>query len=140
MKKIPIYIITGFLGSGKTTFIKNIIKKTSDKLKIGIVQNEFAPANVDSVELKQLSKNFEVLEVNRGSVFCACLFNNFTKSLEEFIEATRPDIIIIEATGLADPISIAELFQSQNIKEKIYLSRVFKDTYPRNLQTTGETS
>ncbi|MCD6354608.1 MAG: hypothetical protein J7L95_03575 [Prolixibacteraceae bacterium] len=52
MNKIPFHIISGFLGSGKTTFLKRIIEQYSSQTKIGIIQNEFAPANIDGVELK----------------------------------------------------------------------------------------
>jgi G3E family GTPase len=52
MQKIPFHIISGFLGSGKTTFLKRIIDLYSEKYKLGIIQNEFAPSNIDGVELK----------------------------------------------------------------------------------------
>ncbi len=51
MQKIPFHLISGFLGSGKTTFLKRIINKYSSETKIRIIQNEFAPANIDGPEL-----------------------------------------------------------------------------------------
>ena len=53
LNKIPFHIVSGFLGSGKTTFLKRIIDSYSDKYKLGIIQNEFAPSNIDGVELKK---------------------------------------------------------------------------------------
>lgn len=122
MQKIPFHIISGFLGSGKTTFLKRIIEKYSDNTKIGIIQNEFAPANVDGVELKKSGKDFNLLEINNGSVFCVCLLGDFVRSLEKFIDQVQPEIIVIEASGLSDTTSIAEVVSSGNLSEKIYLA------------------
>lgn len=122
MQKIPFHIVSGFLGSGKTTFLKRIIEKFSDNTKIGIIQNEFAPANVDGLELKKSGKDFNLLEINNGSVFCVCLLGDFVRSLEKFIDLYQPEIIVIEASGLSDTTSIAEVISSGKLSEKIYLA------------------
>ncbi|NOR75580.1 MAG: hypothetical protein GQ525_10520, partial [Draconibacterium sp.] len=122
MQKIPFHIISGFLGSGKTTFLKRIIKQYSSDRKIGIIQNEFAPANIDGAELKQLGKDFNLLEINNGSVFCVCLLGDFVKSLEKFVNDYQPDDIIIEASGLSDTTSISEIIAASSLVDKIYLA------------------
>jgi G3E family GTPase len=122
MQKIPFHIISGFLGSGKTTFLKRIIDKYSSETKIGIIQNEFAPANIDGAELRQSGKDFNLLEINNGSVFCVCLLGNFVRSLEKFIDEYRPDILMIEASGLSDTTSISEVVSAGTLAEKIYLA------------------
>ncbi|MFW5831912.1 MAG: CobW family GTP-binding protein [Prolixibacteraceae bacterium] len=122
MQKIPLYIISGFLGSGKTTFLKRIIKKYAGDVKLGIIQNEFAPANIDGTELKLSGENFNLLEINNGSVFCVCLLGNFVRSLEKFIAQYQPDILIIEASGLSDTTSITEVISAGSLSEKIFLA------------------
>jgi len=122
MQKIPFHIISGFLGSGKTTFLKRIIGQYSNKKKIGIIQNEFAPSNIDGIELKKTNQDFNLLEINNGSVFCVCLLGNFTRSLEKFIDEYHPDIIIIEASGLSDTTSISEVISAGSLADKIYLA------------------
>lgn len=122
MNKIPFHIISGFLGSGKTTFLKRIIEKYAEGTKLGIIQNEFAPSNIDGAELKKTNKDFELLELNNGSVFCVCLLGNFTRSLEKFIDEYKPDVVIIEASGLSDTTSIAEVISAGRLSEKIYLA------------------
>ena len=94
--KIPFFLVTGFLGSGKTTFLKRILDNFALSKKIAIIQNEFAPANVDGKELKNLGKPFQILEINNGSVFCVCLLNDFVQSLEAFLEETKPEAIFLE--------------------------------------------
>lgn len=122
MNKIPFHIISGFLGSGKTTLLKRIIMQNATGNKIGIVQNEFAPANIDGVELRKSGKNFELLEINNGSVFCGCLFGDFTRLLEEFINEHQPDVLVIEASGLSDTTSMSEVLSAGTLSEKIFLA------------------
>lgn len=122
MKKIPFHIISGFLGSGKTTFLKRIIETCPEACKPGIIQNEFAPSNVDGQELLNTGKNFRLLEINNGSVFCVCLLGDFTRSLEQFIDAHHPGMIILEASGLSDTTSVAEVIAAGKLADKIYLA------------------
>ena len=122
MQKIPFHIISGFLGSGKTTLLKRIIEKYAKNTKICIIQNEYAPANIDGVELRQSDTNFQLLEVNNGSVFCVCLLGDFTRSLEKFIDEYQPGIIVMEASGLSDTTSVSEILTVGTIAEKIYLA------------------
>ena len=122
MQKIPFHIISGFLGSGKTTFLKRIIDKYSDEIKLGIIQNEFAPSNIDGAELKQSDENFNLLEINNGSVFCVCLLGDFVRSLEKFIDQYQPEMLIIEASGLSDTTSIAEVISAGSLSDKMFLA------------------
>jgi len=118
---IPFFLVTGFLGSGKTTFLKTIINNNTSQRKIAIIQNEYAPANIDGEDLKQLGKPFDILEINNGSVFCVCLLGDFITALKAFIETENPDLVILESSGLSDPIAISEILQSEQIKNLVYL-------------------
>lgn len=122
MQKIPFHIISGFLGSGKTTFLNKIIGNYSEKYKLGIIQNEFAPTNIDGAILKKSEKNFDLLEINNGSVFCVCLMGDFVRSLEKFIDKYHPELLIIEASGLSDTTSVAETLSSGSPGEKLFLA------------------
>ncbi len=72
-----------------------------------------------------MDRKFEVLEVNNGSVFCVCLLGSFMDSLAEFTDQYSPDLVIIEASGLSDPIAIAEILQHEKLVDRIYLSAVW---------------
>jgi G3E family GTPase len=122
MHKIPFHIVSGFLGSGKTTFVRRIIEANAGKYKLGIIQNEFAAADIDSAELKSTGEDFHLLRMNKGSVFCACLLGDFTRALEKFIDEYSPEVVILEATGLADTTSVAEVITAGSLSEKIYLA------------------
>jgi len=136
--KIPLIVVTGFLGAGKTTFLKRLLEKFSVGRRIGIVQNEYASANIDTEELRSTGKKFEILEINNGSVFCICLLANFIDSLASFIDKYKPELIILEASGLSDPISIAELLQHDKLSGKIYLSHVWCIIDAFNFARTGK--
>ena len=125
MSTIPLQLVTGFLGSGKTTFLKNYLDKFSGSRRIGIIQNEFSELNVDAVELNQTNSAYEILEVNNGSVFCVCLLGSFVGSLAEFIDQAQPDELIMEASGMSDPLSIGQILQAPQLKQKVWLDQVW---------------
>ena len=125
MAAIPLQLVTGFLGSGKTTFLKNYLDEFGGQRKIGIIQNEFSEVNIDSSELQQNNSGFQILEVNNGSVFCVCLLGSFIGSLAAFIDQYQPDELILEASGMSDPLSVGQIFQSPLLKNKVYLDHVW---------------
>ncbi len=120
--RIPLHIVSGFLGSGKTTLLKRIIGRYADEYRLGIIQNEFSPASIDGVELKNTGKDFQLLEINNGSVFCVCLLGDFTQSLENFIDRYHPDVLVVEASGLSDTTAVAEVMSAGRLSEKIFLA------------------
>ena len=125
MSPVPFVLVTGFLGSGKTTLLKRILESHADTRRIAVVQNEFARSGVDGVDLRRTGKPFEILEINRGSVFCVCLLSDFVKSLAAMVDRVRPDGVVLEATGLADPIAVAELLHAWELQARVFLTRVY---------------
>lgn len=100
--KIKLYIVSGFLGSGKTTFLKRLLENFSDE-KLGVLINEFGVIGIDG---KTISKDgLEYVEVNNGSIFCSCIKAYFVKTLIE-LQKLDIDILLIENSGLADPSSM----------------------------------
>ena len=118
---IPLNLINGFLGSGKTTFLLHYLDTFARGRKIGVIQNEFSPAGIDGELITRQGKAYQLLEVNNGSVFCVCLLGGFIKSLSSFIDDYAPDEIIMEASGMSDPVSIGQIFQSPMLKNKVFL-------------------
>jgi len=122
MSPIPFHIVSGFLGSGKTTFLLEILSMAPAGLRIGIIQNEFAPANIDGAVLRESYRDFSLLELNNGSVFCVCLLGDFVKSLNSFIDSCQPSLLILEASGLADTTSVAEILSRPPLNRKLFLA------------------
>jgi len=125
MQGIPFFMVTGFLGSGKTTLLRNLLNQYAGSVKIGIIQNEFAPSGIDGIDLMQSCLPFSLLEINNGSVFCVCLLGDFIKSLAAFVDEKKPDLVVLESSGLSDPIAIAQLLQSPLLRDRLYLSYIW---------------
>lgn len=70
--------MSGFLGSGKNTFVNEMPRQLPEGIKTGLIQNEFAPVNVYKHAFLQENSQYELLEANNGSVFCACLVGDFS--------------------------------------------------------------
>lgn len=121
---IPLYLVTGFLGSGKTSFLKHFLGQRLENEKIAVIQNEFSSVNIDSRELSGMG-DYQILEVNNGSVFCVCLLGSFIKSLTAFIDEVKPDSLIMEVSGTSDPVSLGQILQVPELKSKVYLAYVW---------------
>lgn len=101
-----LYLITGFLGSGKTTFLRRFIRLFAGR-KIQLIVNEFGKEGVDGTLLAGLGAYLQ--EISGGSVFCSCRMDQFEKVLHQSAEVNA-DVILVEASGLSDPTGVRRLF------------------------------
>lgn len=122
--KSDFFLITGFLGSGKTTFLKYLLKTSGEKYRIAIIQNEFASLGTDGTELAITGKDFKLVEINNGSVFCVCQMENFITALDNLLTDYKPEMIFLEASGLSDPVNIIELLRHEKIKLRLNLRHI----------------
>ncbi len=99
--KTPIAIISGYLGAGKTTLLKRIIDNLDRKF--AILMNEFGEVSIDSQIIK--GKNVNIQELSGGCVCCS-LTGEFQEALKEIIDTYKPEIVIVETTGVAEPDAI----------------------------------
>ncbi|GGA87554.1 hypothetical protein GCM10011369_32020 [Neiella marina] len=117
-------LVTGFLGSGKTSLVKHMLRDWGESARVAVIQNEFASSGVDGKELKLANGSFELVEINNGSVFCVCLLGHFIHTLERLLDQHQPDYIVLEASGLADPINIIELLQAHELTGRLVLDQI----------------
>lgn len=101
-----LYLITGFLGAGKTTFLKSFIHLFAGQ-KLQLIVNEFGQEGVDGTLLADLGASLH--EICGGSVFCSCRFDQFEKELRNSADVNA-DVILVEASGLSDPTGVRRLF------------------------------
>ncbi len=96
-----VYLITGFLGSGKTTFLNRIIDAFPKDKKLTILVNEFGEIGVDGTLVE--GDEIDMMEISKGSIFCVCVKTDFIKGLYELTTKVQPDVLLIESTGVANP-------------------------------------
>lgn len=100
-----IYLITGFLGAGKTTLMKNLIKVFS-KSKTALIVNEFGREGVDGAVLEK--EGMVIEEIVDGSIFCVCRSDKFIETILKAKEL-GVEYLIVESSGLADPFGMREV-------------------------------
>ena len=111
--KTQLYVLTGFLGSGKTTILLKLLDTLSASGKrIGIIQNEFGKLNIDGEILR--NDDISMVEINRGSIFCSCLRLTFVQALVE-MAAQKFDYLFIESSGLGDPSNMEEILKASAV-------------------------
>jgi G3E family GTPase len=103
LQRVPTIIITGFLGSGKTTMIKHLLETSLNGKKVALIENEIGDVSVDSVILK--TQNVEISELTSGCM-CCTISGDFSNAVSDILQNTTPDVLLIETTGIANPISI----------------------------------
>jgi G3E family GTPase len=101
MKNIPVYVLTGYLGAGKTTTLNHLLGESYfASRKIALVINEFGKLGVDGKLLRP--GGYSSYEINKGSLFCICTKTDFLKTLEAIASDGSTELVIIEATGIAE--------------------------------------
>ena len=102
--RTDVFLITGFLGSGKTTLLNRIIQGFPRDRRLMILMNEFGEVGIDGVLVE--GEDLDVLEISKGSIFCVCVKTDFIKGLYEIATRHRPDVLVIESTGVANPTDL----------------------------------
>ncbi|MCS6987978.1 MAG: GTP-binding protein [Chloroherpetonaceae bacterium] len=101
--RIPTLIVTGFLGSGKTTLIKHLLETSLHGKRVALIENEIGEVSVDSVILK--TQNVQISELTAGCMCCS-ISGEFQNAISDILKGVEPDVLLIETTGIANPISI----------------------------------
>ena len=127
LNKIPVTIITGFLGSGKTTLISHLMQNSGSK-KLAVIVNEFGDLGVDGEILKNCADENcpldNIMELSNGCI-CCTVADDFIPTMNKLLNLpTVPEHIIIETSGLALPKPLLKAFSWPDIKTKITVDGV----------------
>ncbi len=98
---IHVLLISGFLGAGKTTLLNRILNEVPKDIKLLVLVNEFGEEGIDGTLVED--PELELLEINKGSIFCACVKGDFLKALYRIAFVLKPAVLVIEASGAANP-------------------------------------
>lgn len=126
-QKIPATVITGFLGAGKTTMIRNLLANAGGR-RIALIINEFGDLGVDGDVLKGCGEETctedDIVELTNGCI-CCTVADDFIPAMEKLLERdNRPDHIIIETSGLALPQPLVAAFNWPAIKTQVTVDGV----------------
>ncbi|MDD4323916.1 MAG: GTP-binding protein [Eubacteriales bacterium] len=110
-KKTKLYLLTGFLGAGKTTFLTSVLNDLPDN-RVAVIMNEFGKVGIDGPIIQK--EGMELVELNKGSIFCSCLQLNFVSALIEMADRDM-EYVFVESSGLADPSNIGEFLEAVEV-------------------------
>lgn len=106
--KTKLYVLTGFLGSGKTTILLRLLDQLKGR-RVGVIQNEFGKLGIDGTILRD--DDIKMVEISRGSIFCSCLKLSFVQALAD-MAAQDLEYLFVESSGLGDPSNVEEILDA----------------------------
>lgn len=126
-ERVPCTVVTGFLGAGKTTLIRNLLEQSGGK-RIAIIVNEFGDVGIDGEILKSCGiencSEDDVVELSNGCI-CCTVADDFVPALDKVLSRTpKVDHILIETSGLALPKPLVQAFQWPGVKSRVTVDGV----------------
>ncbi|MEL6161648.1 MAG: GTP-binding protein [Cyanobacteria bacterium J06627_32] len=120
-KRLPVTIITGFLGSGKTTVVNHILESFKDS-KVAVLVNEFGDINIDSQFIVQVEQ--DMIELTNGCICCS-INDDLRNAVYRILDRReRIDYLVVETTGVADPLPITLTFLGTELRDLTRLDSI----------------
>ncbi len=118
---IPILLLTGYLGAGKTTLLNHLLQLPEIRSRrLALIINEFGTLGVDGELVK--SGAHAKYELNKGSLFCICIKTDFLRILKKIADEERPELLIVEATGIAEPRDLEDFVEAPHLRERFEIA------------------
>ncbi|MBE1445264.1 GTP-binding protein [Paenibacillus sp. OAS669] len=124
-KKIPVTVLSGYLGSGKTTVLNHVLNNRSG-IRVAVIVNDLSEVNIDASLIKDgggLSRTDEKLVEMSNGCICCTLREDLLQEVEKLAKENRFDYILIESTGVGEPLPVAQTFSYIDEEQGIDLSQ-----------------
>ncbi|SDE18620.1 GTPase, G3E family [Paenibacillus sp. UNCCL117] len=124
-KKIPVTVLSGYLGSGKTTILNHVLNNRQG-LRVAVIVNDLSEVNIDAALIRDgggLSRTNETLVEMSNGCICCTLREDLLREVERLAKDGRFDYILIESTGVGEPVPVAQTFTYIHEENGIDLSR-----------------
>lgn len=121
-KPIPVTILTGFLGAGKTTLLNHLLHGDHG-LRVAVMVNDFGAVNIDSQLIADVNDE-DTVKLSNGCICCTIRDDLLSAAVDLAKREDRPEFLIVEASGVADPVGIATTFASEAASEHFQLDSV----------------
>ena len=115
-----VYVISGFLGAGKTTLIKTMVRSAFKNKKLVVIENDFGEAGIDAGLLKEC--NLAVTSLSDGCICCS-LTGDFEKAMERILKDYIPDAVLVEPSGVGRLSDLIKICLKQEDRGLIHLKR-----------------
>ncbi|MCE5171693.1 GTP-binding protein [Paenibacillus profundus] len=125
-QRIPVTVLSGYLGSGKTTILNHVLNNR-DGLRVAVIVNDLGEVNIDANLIKDgggLSRTEEKLVEMSNGCICCTLREDLLKEVEKLVKEGRFDYILIESTGIGEPVPVAQTFSYVDEEQGIDLSQL----------------